>query len=218
MRAVWVAFSILALVVASSPVHADEPACNAWDIEYELKSTLTIADTKMGGGDGTWITGPGRVVLRFANVDGAPGSSAKLLDYRERDKITLKPSTIVGSATITSDTITVGVPDACGVVAEGTLDAHALKWKAAWNVRSAGSIACNGSLCGVFGAPAPGTTKTATPPHGAAFKSFELSDDRRSFKMASSVVASQKEPRQTSYLALTGKETQRACVVAKACP
>ena len=206
---------------------ADEPAapapaptpCDSWDVEYSLNANTKVTDTKMGGGDGTWPIGPGRVVLRFDNQNGAPGGSAKLIDYRLRSNFTVKANIVVASANVTADTNTVATPNACGISGEGTLAGKTLKWKGPWSgVHSDGTLTCDGGLCGKFGAPPQGVSPVHIAPHDVLMNPFDYADDRKTFSMAYAVVAKQSNPDSTSWVTLSGREMKRTCVVTKPCP
>lgn len=205
---------------ANDDARADEPAppCNAWDIEYTTNATLRITDTLMGGGDGTWPIGPGKVVVRFDNQNGAPGGNAKLLEYRMHDAFTVTANILVSSAVVTSDSTTVTTPNACGFSAQGLLTDHTLKWGPWQGMRSDGTLTCTGGLCGKFGAPPRGQSPVHVPPHTASFKPFVYTADFKTFTMADSVASHQDSPSQTSHVALAGREVKRTCVVVKACP
>lgn len=197
----------------------DAPPCNAWNVEYVLNATARISDTMMGGGDGTWTIGPGRAVVRFENRNGAPGGNAKLLEYRMNEHFAVHASAVVAKAVVTADTVTTTTPNPCGVSAEGTLTGATLKWKGPWRgMHSDGTLTCEGGLCGKFGCPPAGTSAVHVAPHDADFKSFDYSDDRKTFTMRESVVSRQQSPSQTSHVTLAGREVKRTCVVAKACP
>ena len=207
-------------VVVGSTAEADEPACDAWDVEYSLNANTKITDTKMGGGDGTWPIGPGRALVRFESQNGAPGGNAKLLDYKMHSNFTVKANIVVASANVTADTDTATTANACGVAAEGALTGKSLKWKGPWSgVHSDGTLTCEGSLCGKFGAPPSGTSPVHLAPHEALMNSFEYADDRKTFSMAYAVVSKQSDPSQTSWVTLSGREMKRTCVVGpKPCP
>ena len=206
-------------IVLPAPAQADEEACNAWEVEYGLNANLRISDTTMGAGNGTWPIGPGTAVVRYENVNGQPGGAARLLAYRMRDHFTIKTSILLASATVTPESVTQTTPNACGVSADGALAGRSLKWKTPWSgLRSDGTIHCEGGLCGKFGAPPSGDSPVHIPPHPAQFKSFDFSEDRKTFTSDWSVSSHQASPSQTSSVQLAGRETKRTCVVAKACP
>ena len=209
---------VLGLVLPAR-AEADEDPCNAWEVEYGLNANVKLTDTTMGAGNGTWPIGPGTAVVRYDNVNGQPGGAARLLTYRMRDHFTIKTSILLASASVTAESVTRTTPNACGISADGVLAGRSLTWKTPWNgVRSDGTLHCEGGLCGKFGAPPSGDSEVHIAPHQAQFKSFEFSEDHRTFTMDWSVSSHQDSPSQTSSVQLAGRETKRTCVVAKACP
>jgi len=81
--------------------------------------------------------------------------------------------------------------------------------------RTDGTLECEGSLCGKFGAPPPGKSELHIPPGPVDFKPFEFAPDRATFTMARAQVSKTEMPKQTGFLALAGRETKRTCVTTK---
>jgi hypothetical protein len=136
-----------------------------------------------------------------------------------RDHFTVKANIVLASASVTAETVTTTTPNVCGISAEGTLNGRRLVWRTAWSgVRSDGTVTCEGALCGKFGGPPAGRSPVHVPPHPASFRSFDFSEDGKTFTMDYAVVSRQDSPSQTSWVALAGREIKRTCVVAKACP
>jgi len=201
---------VVALLVALAPASA--AACPGWDVEYALAATLRITDTTLGAGNGTHPIGPGRLVLRFDDVNGAPGGAVRVVEYELTDRFVLTPHYLFVSATITTDTVTRTTPDASGSSAEGVLRGRKIAWTGPWRgMHSDGFLTCEGSLCGKFGAPPSGRSPSHTPPHPAPFSSFELAEDGKTFRMDWSVESHQDSPSETSLVALGGRETRRIC-------
>lgn len=212
---------ILAFAAGDDARADDAPAdaCNAWDVEYVINSTLRIDDTTMGAGDGTWPIGPGRMVVRFENKNGAPGGNAKLMDYSIHGVFAVTASILVSSAVVTADSTAKTTPNACGVSAQGTLTDHTLTWNGPWQgLRSDGTLTCTGGLCGKFGAPPAGQSPLHVAPHPVPYKPFSYSPDFKTFTMPESLSGHQDSPSSTSHVALAGRESKRTCIVAKPCP
>ncbi len=207
-----------ALSVDSSPAAASEP-CDAWEIEYVLNASVVISDTTLGAGDGTYPNGPGKVVLRFDNRGGQPGSNVKVTDYQMNDNFTVVSHALAWEARVTANTISRTTPNACGVSGEGVLSGRSVRWTGPWRgMRSDGSVVCTGALCGKFGAPPVGRSELHLPPHPVSFKPFEYAPDFKTLTMDYSVVSRQSSPSQTSRIAFSGREMHRACVPVRACP
>ena len=211
-----------AMVVALAPsdATADDPpaACGGWDVEYNLSARLELDDTPMGEGDGIYTIGPGRVVLRFEDRDGQPAGAVNMISYAMREHFVIKSKTLFWTTTVTTDTRTRVTPDVCSSAAEGTLTDHTIVWRSAVRgYRTDGTLECDGSLCGKFGAPPPGKTELHIGPGPVAFKPFEFSPDRTTFSMAKAQVSKTEMPKQTGFIAVSGRETKRTCVAAKPC-
>lgn len=67
----------IALAPAEAPAQDAGAPCEAFEIEYTLAANVTLRDTPMGEGNGTYTIGPGKVVLRFENRGGAPGAPCR---------------------------------------------------------------------------------------------------------------------------------------------
>lgn len=215
-------FSVTAAVVAPSRrAEADEPgdACNAWDVEYTLAARLQLADTPMGAGNGIYAIGPGSAVLRFANVNGAPGGAVQMRSYAMREFFRIDSTALFWKTHVITDTKTATAPNACGDVAKGKLEGGSVRWLTSIvGYRTDGTLNCDGSLCGSFGAPPSGTSELHIPPHSVAFGPFRFAADMKTFTMVSTFVSKTDSPKQTAYLALSGREARRTCVRAAPCP
>ncbi len=211
-RRIVFALAFTLAFVARTATAVAAPPCVGWDVEYALNATLRITDTTLGAGDGTHPIGPGRLVLRYDDIDGAPGGAVRVVDYELTDHFVLEPHYLLVSATITTDTTTRTTPDARGFSAEGVLRGRTIRWATPWaGMRSDGFLTCTGNLCGKFGAPPAGKSPLHVAPHPASFSSFELADDGKTFRMDWSVESHQDSPRETSLVSLGGRETKRIC-------
>jgi hypothetical protein len=211
----------VAIVAPSGRADAEPPSepCDAWDVEYTLAARLQLADTPMGAGNGIYAIGPGNAILRFANVDGAPGGAARLRSYGMREYFRIDSSALFWKTHVLTDTKTGTAPDACGDVAKGKLEGGSVRWLTSLNgYRTDGTLTCDGSLCGSFGAPPSGTSELHIPPHAVAFSPLRFAADMKTFSMASTFVSKTDSPKQTAFLALSGREMRRACVRAAPCP
>lgn len=210
----------MALALATTDATAEDPpvACGGWDVEYNLSARLQLEDTPLGEGDGIYTIGPGRVVLRFEDRDGEPGGTVNMLSYTMHAHIVVKSKTLFWTTTATTDSNTRATPDVCSSAAEGTLVNRTLVWKSpVRGYRTDGTIECDGSLCGKFGAPPPGKTELHIGPGPIPFKSFEFAQDGTTFAMAKTQVEKVDKPKHTGFLALAGRETKRTCVPTRPC-
>jgi len=183
------------------------PACATWDVEYALSGTLRLTETPFGKGDGTHKIGPGSTVLRFA-----PNGRVTMLSYSMREVFTVEASAFFMSMKLFTSTLTRATPNTCGTVAEGAFHNNRLNWTTnVRGVRTDGSVTCEGTLCGRYGAPPLGKSPIEIPPTDSPFRAFEFSPDGKTFTMQFARAAKTEMPKQTSYFALTGREVKRTC-------
>jgi hypothetical protein len=218
---VGVVLSIVGLAVAPGDAIADNtppPSCE-WEVAYSLAANLKLTDTPMGQGDGIYAIGPGKVVLRFEDKGGQPGGNVKMLQYTMRESFTIKSKTLFWSTTVITDTNTAATPNACSIAAEGTLDGtRTIRWRTPINgYHTDGTLTCEGSLCGKFGAPPPGQTPLHIGPNPVQFNPFVFAPDMHTFAMATAHVSKTDMPKQTGEIALSGREVRRACVPVAVC-
>jgi hypothetical protein len=208
------AVTSLGVVLAGSRAAAEPPesgACNSWVVEYALAGSLQLTDTPMGQGDGIYPIGPGTLTVRFDDSGGQPGGAAKLVSYDMHQRVTVTAKALFWKTTVVSDAVTKGALEVCGPD-EGKLEGSSLLWTAP--VRSfvtEGAMTCTGSFCGSFGAPPPGQSPLHLGPNPVQFKPFQFSADLKTFTMASTFVAATESPKQTSHMALAGREVRRVC-------
>ncbi|MEX1364455.1 MAG: hypothetical protein AB1Z98_15120 [Nannocystaceae bacterium] len=168
--------------------------CQVWEITYDLEgSEFEVSDTPFGAGDQVnTVTmpydaddhvGPGTFVLRFEDVDGAPGGMAAMVSY---DMII--QFVVDGVTTVTTDITSGAGPDECGVTT-GMLDGTTVAWMPAAIVghQAMGQILCEGALCAAGGLPngmpVPVDEMTDQP-----VNDFVFSDDLTTFSMAEVVI------------------------------
>jgi hypothetical protein len=204
---------------SAPPAQAPEAReCAAWRIEYVANVDIRVSDTPFGAGDGVYKVGPGTVVLRFDNKDGQPAGRVDMSEYRTREYFTVVSKALLWKATVTTSTTTRATPDACGVVGKGSLQSNILSWSGpVRGVRTDGTLHCEGSLCGKFGAPPEGTSGFHLPPHPASFKPFRFGKDLKTFTMDYTFASRTESPKQTSHVALSAREVRRTCVPVPAC-
>ena len=113
---------------------------------------------------------------------------------------------------VTNNTRTSATPDDAGTIAEGTLDGTTLRWTTVVRaMHTDGTLLCEGSLCGKFGAPPEGASEVHTAPHPVTFNPFTFDAEKRTFTMPYAVVSRSENPKQTSKVTLAGREVKRWC-------
>jgi hypothetical protein len=191
--------------------------CDAWEVEYALTAAIELSETPMGQGDGVYPIGPGRMTLRFEDRGGQPGGRVKLIAYDMQQSFTVVSKTLFWKTTVQTKAQTLGVLDACGEP-EGVLAANVVSWKTPINrFRTDGTLTCDGSFCGKFGAPPAGESPLHIGPNPVLLQPLRFSGDMKTFSMAKTFVARMDAPKQTTHLTLAGRETGRSCR-AKTCP
>jgi hypothetical protein len=207
--------SLVATIVLQREAAAEDP-CVAMDVEYALSGTLAIRDTRLGAGDGDHNVGPGTLVLRFDGAQPGPGP-VKLVSYAMKSTFTVEAKALVWNTKVTTDTQTTA-SGSCSA-AEGTLAKTRLSWASkVRNYKTEGTLTCDGSMCGKFGAPPQGKSDYKPPTTDVTFASFDMSPDFKTFTMAASQVSKSESPAQTTYLTIAGRETKRTCLHTKPCP
>jgi len=202
-----------ALALAPGRASADGPACSGWDVEYALNGNLKLADTMMGAADGVYPIGPGRAVIHFEDRGGQPGGHAKLTSYTIHEHVSVTSKALFLSATVVTDTNSRAAPDGSGVIVEGNLTDHTLGWSGpVRSFKTDGTMTCDGSLCGKFGAPAPGSSEVHIGPRSFQPASFQFGPDMKTFSMAFVQTAHADSPKQTTFESVAGRETKRTCV------
>ena len=193
-----------------------QPPCQAWQVEYVLAANLTLTNTPHGAGNGTFRVGPGRAVILYEDRDGQPGGTAQLLGYTMREQFTVRPRTIFGGADIQTD-LTTRTAEGCGV-GHGMRSAETLSWTSTIrDYRTDGTIYCEGSLCGRFEAPPEGDSEFHVGSQDVRFAPFTFSPDGSTFTMPKTFVEKSENPKQTAFVALSGREVRRQCVAAHTC-
>jgi hypothetical protein len=211
----------LALALAAemmSSARAETEPCRTIEIDYALDGQLRLTDTPMGKGDGVYPVGPGTAVVRFEVQNGAPAGPAELVAYEMSERFRIDSRAVFWETHVTTDARTTVREDPCGVVARGALSGSRLDWSSdVRGARTDGRLICEGSLCGKFGAPPAGESPLHVAPHPVRFAAWAFTPDLARFTMASSWSAHSESPRQTSYVALVGREVSRRCAAPPRC-
>ncbi len=193
--------------------------CNAWDVDYALAAKLQLSETPHGAGNGTYVIGPGSMTLRFENENGQPGGTVRMRAYAMRESFAIESHTAFWTTHLLTDSKTQVTPDACGDVAKGELGGGQLRWTTnLTGYRTDGTIDCDGSLCGSFGAPQAGKSALHLPPHNVSFSPFQFAPDMKTFSMPVTFVSKSENPKQTAQITLSGREARRTCVKVPPCP
>jgi hypothetical protein len=200
----------------------DPGDCQVWEITYDLTdSEFEIADTQAGAGDqvnvveepydGDETVGPGKFVLQFADVDGAPGGQAFMHAY----DMTLDFTVNAPGATVETDLQTDAGPVECGITS-GVLDGSSLTWSpsAIVDLHTVGQILCNGLFCGAGGLP-NGDPVAQDNTSDMPLSSFEFDGDLSGFTMVKTTI--QQDDDSTTSWAYVGTEVSRELVDAPAC-
>jgi hypothetical protein len=209
-----VAATALALALAPSGARADDPppCSGSWDVDYALAASLKITDTTLGAGDGVFPVGPGHARIHFDSVNGAPGGHARLTAYSMHESVSITSHAVLWSATVTTATDS----KATGTPTEGNLQGTTLGWSGPMlGYATTGTMTCEGSLCGKFGAPPPGTSPIQIPARNIALTPFQFSKDMKTFSMGFVQIShsdGSSSPKQTSFESIAGREMKRACV------
>jgi len=211
--ALGVATVLAAALLPSTPAEAADDPCTTADVTYAVNGSLMIKDTQFGAADGVYPLGAGKAKVRFEKGPG--GGTARLMGYELDNSFTVKASFAVWSTTVVTQSRTT-VASSCEGASSGVVDNGNVVWQTpATGYRSDGTIDCAGNVCGKFGAPAPGST----PLHETAsvkFQPFHFAADGKTFSMPYTQVSHSNSPKQTAYLALSGRETGRSCVTVQA--
>jgi hypothetical protein len=190
--------------------------CGAWDATYTLSGTLRIAGTPMGAGDGVHAVGPGTMVLRFDDEDGQKPGHVELRSFEILQHFSLQPKSFIMSADIVTHAMARAGAGADGVVAAGTLAGDALRWDTAMRgYHTDGTLSCDGSLCGNFGAPPAGKSPLHSAPRAVQLQPFRFKGSGLTVQMPQALVSQDTSPPQKGYLALSGKAKSWVCVRAR---
>ncbi|HXX66854.1 MAG TPA: hypothetical protein VEK07_06720 [Polyangiaceae bacterium] len=181
--------------------------CEVTEVEYAAVGRLRVKDTLFGAGDGVFPIGPGTIVLRFGAAGATGGRRVQLRVYTMKQHVVVISTALFWTTTVTSDSDTRLTAPAGGV-----LTGHTLRWQGPpAAMRSDGVIVCDGSLCGLFGAPSKGNSPLHMGPNAVSLEPFEFDADMTTFTMRYTFVSETDSPKQRSYVALAGREVRRTC-------
>jgi hypothetical protein len=154
--------------------------------------------------------GSGEITLRIAEHPGV--ESVKLMSYDMTNRLTVSARFAMLSTKVVTASHTSAAHDACDGSAQGTLHDGTLTWSSKVSgYRSDGTMECSGSMCGKFGAPPDGVSPFHDTPVAMRFSPFNFSPDGSTFTMPYMLVSKSDSPKQTTYLALSGRRVRHAC-------
>lgn len=196
--------------------------CMVWEITYDLEgSEFEVSDTPLGAGDQVNVVtmpydaddhvGPGSFVLRFQDVDGAPGGLAAMVSYDMEIQFAVDS----GATLVETDLTTAAGPDECGVTT-GMVEGTTVAWMPSAIVgrTSMGQILCTGAFCGVGGLP-NGRPVPVDEVGDQPVSDFDFSEDFSTFTMLQTIIA--QDDNSTTSWTYAGVETDRQLVAAPAC-
>jgi len=202
------------LFVASAALGTDDadaeqaPPCTTWESEYALVGTVHLTDTPFGKGNGAHKVGPGRIVLRFQ-----PEGRVSILSYSMRQAFSIDVTAFGATVKVDVVTMTRAAPDACGIAGEGLVKDEKVEWTTnVRELRTDGTLTCSGRFCGRYGVPEPGPRPIQIGPNDTRVRPFEFTEGWKTFIMPFTLATKTESPKQTSFLALTGREVRRTCV------
>jgi hypothetical protein len=206
------ALAVITIGAGTSQIAAAEEECSVSDVDYTVVGRLLLKDTQFGAANGVYPLGAGKVRLRFEKGTRGEVRDAKLMSFDLDNHLTVSASFALWSTKVVTESHT-SVVNACDGAAHGTLNNGDVVWSTKVDgYHSDGTLDCSGNVCGKFGAPPAGSSPLHEAPAAVAFKPFHFSPDGHTFSMEYTQVSHSDSPRQTGYLALSGRETKRSCV------
>jgi hypothetical protein len=188
-------------------------ACPVVDIAYSFTASLRITETALAAGDGVHSIGPGTLVLRFDRAK----ARVQLVTFDLKEHFAVSPKAVLWNGTVVTDAEMRATPDGSGAIAAGTFSDGTLRWAGPLHgYRTEGSLVCDGSLCGKFGAPPPGRSDIHSPPTVVHFQPLRFAEGGAAFQMPYALVSQSDSPRQKTYLSISGREANRSCLQAAA--
>jgi hypothetical protein len=198
------------IVSSAGPADAEEDgSCRASEEEYSVVASVAVRNTLFGAANGVYAMGSGKLTIHKDD------HAVKLTSYELTNQLTVRARVAMLSATVVTVSRTTTDGDCCHGSARGTISGDTLTWiSTVSGYHSEGSLTCSGSMCGTFGAPATGTSPLHDRPGGVTFNPFTFASDGSTFTMPYVLVSQSSSPRQTTYLALSGRRVRRTCGVA----
>ena len=211
------AIVVLAGVVATPRVAAADDECAIQDTDYDVLANIVIRDTPFGAANGTYYLGAGKMTLRAERHAGP--RAVRLTAYDLSNHLTVLAKVAMVSTKVVTVSQTSSAHGLCDG-ARGTLDGSTLTWDTpVFGYHSDGTLECSGNMCGSFGAPPKGISPFHDTPTALRFGPLTFSTDGSTFTMPYTFVSKSSSPRQTTYLALSGRRTHARCAPAGAtCP
>lgn len=187
-------------------------SCDSWLVTYDLTGSVFFIDalfdftiTCETPYDADDTMGPGTMVLRFADDNGAPApGSASIVEY-SMDQLFV---TGITGIMITTDLETAAGPEVCGVAA-GALSGSTLTWNPTQMdpFCQDGQVSCVGALCGTSGSPPQNQPlvfdNDCSKPHPLA--DFTFTNGVASFTMPAVTISQSSS--QTTTMAFAGTQT-----------
>lgn len=196
--------------------------CEVWEITYDLTgSEFEIRGTPLKLGDQVNVVGepyeaddrigPASFVLRFADIEGAPGGQAVMVEYR----VDLQFEVDSPGANVLTDLVGRAGPDGCGITT-GVLAGTRVAWKpsAIVGYHSKGEILCRGAFCKQANLP-KGRPVAVDEVYDQALGEFVFSEDLTRFSMPRTVI--REGPKSVSSWMYKGAEVRRERIAAPAC-
>jgi hypothetical protein len=208
-----------ALLAIGLPAHAafaasEDAPCDVAEVQYDVSANLKITNTTLGAGDGVHRVGPGKMLLRFDNRSGH--ARVNLMAYDMRQTFTVVSNVLFWSTRVRTN-LQMRASRGPGSVADGTIDGHTLRWEGHANgVHSDGTLECDGSMCGKFGAPPSGTTEVHVGPTTMELEPFQFGADMKTFTMPFALISESDFPKERSLLAIAGRQVNRVCIAPEA--
>lgn len=222
VRGVMSASVIGVAALLATPGQGDAPApaqaggdasCVNYTAEYALAARLRLEDTPFGAGDGVYDVGPGRMKLRFY-APAKPGTPARveLLQYEMREHFVVKSRVLFFAAKVTTATDTRATPGPSGVAAIGSFTGRQLEWSTpVQGYRTDGTLVCEGSGCGMAGAPRKGKSELHIGPGAVRLGKLSFDADLGTMKMDFTRVSHTDSPKQTAFITFAGRRMKRDC-------
>jgi hypothetical protein len=194
-----------------SPTGDDADTCAVSDVDYALTASVMLRGTTLGAADGVHPLGSGTLRLRFER--GEERHTAKLMSYAVDNRMTVETTVAWIKTTVTAESRTGTQPLGCEGSAQGTLSGSRLVWQGpVRGYGSDGTITCDGSMCGSFGAPPKGASSLRDHPADLRFGAFVFSPDGSTFTMPYTQVPTTTTGSQKTFLALSGRRIGRTCI------
>ena len=191
-------------------------ACpGAVDVDYAIATNTELRNTGLGVGDGVYPSGTGTLRLRFNAPSSASARGVHLMSFDAHDHFEVTARAVFWVTRIVTDAQNTVRAGGVAGAARGALHDGSVTWSTkVAGYRSDGTLTCDGTMCGSFGAPPPGVSPFHEGPNDVTFPPFVFSPDLKTFTMTGALVSN--TPERSVYIALSGGEVARTCVSAAA--